>query len=71
MELNLGKKFRFHQKLDSIETKTEIEKGLPIVRWKEKERILHLSHSNPSRFSTPSSLSSLPSELTFFETGLT
>ena len=35
--LNLGKKFRLHQKLDSIATKTEIEKGLTIVRWKEKE----------------------------------
>ena len=35
--LNLGKKFRLHQKLDSIATKTEIEKGLTIVRWNEKE----------------------------------
>ena len=36
--LNLGRKFRLHQKLDSIATKTEIEKGLTIVRWKEKEK---------------------------------
>ena len=36
--LNLGKKFRLHQKLDSIATKTEIEKGLTIIRWKEKEK---------------------------------
>ena len=36
--LNLGKKFRLLQKLDSIGTKTEIEKGLTIVRWKEKEK---------------------------------
>ena len=36
--LNLGKKFRLHQKLDSIATKTEIEKGLTIVRWKVKEK---------------------------------
>ena len=36
--LNLGKKFRLHQKLDSIATKTEIEKGLTIVRWKEKDK---------------------------------
>ena len=35
--LNLGKKFRLQQKLDSIGTKTEIEKGLTIIRWKEKE----------------------------------
>ena len=35
--LNLGKKFRLQQKLDSIATKTEIEKGLTIIRWKEKE----------------------------------
>ena len=36
--LNLGKKFRLQQKLDSIATKTEIEKGLTIIRWKEKEK---------------------------------
>ena len=35
--LNLGKKFRIHQRLDSIAKRTEIEKGLTIVRWKEKE----------------------------------
>ena len=35
--LNLGKKFRIHQRLDSIANRTEIEKGLTIVRWKEKE----------------------------------
>ena len=35
--LNLGKKFRLHQKLDNISAKTEIEKGLAIIRWKEKE----------------------------------
>ena len=35
--LNLGKKFRLHQKLDSIAIKTEIEKGLAIIRWKEKK----------------------------------
>ena len=35
--LNLGKKFRLHTKLDSIAAKTEIEKGLTIIRWKEKE----------------------------------
>ena len=37
--LNLGKKFRLHQRLDSIGTKTEIEKGLTIVRWKVKEKV--------------------------------
>ena len=36
--LNLGKKFRLQQTLDSIATKTEIEKGLTIIRWKEKEK---------------------------------
>ena len=35
--LNLGKKFRLHPKLDIVTTKTEIEKGLAIIRWKEKE----------------------------------
>ena len=33
----MEKKFRLQQKLDSIATKTEIEKGLTIIRWKEKE----------------------------------
>ena len=36
--LNLGKKFRLQQKLDSIATKTEIEKGLTIIRWKERDK---------------------------------
>ena len=36
--LNLGKKFRLHQKLDSNANKTEIEKGLAIVRWKVKDK---------------------------------
>ena len=35
--LNLGKKFRLHQKLDSNANKTEIEKGLAIIRWKVME----------------------------------
>ena len=35
--LNLGKKFRLHQQLDSIANKTEIEKGLTIIRWKDRE----------------------------------
>ena len=34
--LNLGKKFRLYTKLDSISVKTEIEKGLTIIRWNEK-----------------------------------
>ena len=34
--LNLGKKFRLYPKLDSIAVKTKIEKGLTIIRWKEK-----------------------------------
>ena len=34
--LNLGKKFRLYPKLDSIALKTEIEKGLTIIRWKEQ-----------------------------------
>ena len=31
-----GKKFRLYTQLDSIANKTEVEKGLVIVRWKEK-----------------------------------
>ena len=34
--LSLGKKYRLYPKLDSIAVKTEIEKGLTIVRWKEQ-----------------------------------
>ena len=33
--LNLGKKFRLHTKLKIIATKTKIEKGLTILRWKQ------------------------------------
>ena len=34
--LIMGKKFRLYPKLDSIAVRTEIEKGLTIIRWKEK-----------------------------------
>ena len=32
----MGKKFRLYPTIDSIAVKTEIQKGLTIIRWKDK-----------------------------------